>query len=162
MKIIANSIIAAFSVIFTMAGSTSTARAADLTLDGSGFYELGNSEFFLRKGAGQSGRFRNLGRNFYQDAEIGISRITNNSSSRSGSMSFELWGKPFYSATSGIIMMTRGFSPLRGSFNYPNVETFGTALSLGQWRFPELNLYERSRRSWAWRDALTFSYSDYL
>ena len=162
MKTIANSLIAASSLLIGISGTTPQASAADLTLDGTGYYELGNSEFFLRRGAGQSGRYSNLGRNFYQDAELGISRITNNSFSRSGSMSFEFWAKPFYSATSGIIMMTRGFNPLSGDFNYPNVQTFGTAISLRQWRFPELNLFERGRRNWEWRDALTFSQSDYL
>ncbi len=162
MKTIATTIIAASSVLLSIAGSTHQAAAADLTLDGTGYYELGNSEFYLRRGASQSGRFANFGRNYYQNAELGISRITNNSVSRSGSMSFELWAKPFYSSTSGIIMMTRGFNPLSGGFNFPNVQTFGTAISLRQQRFPELNLYERGRRSWEWRDALSFSRSDFL
>ena len=162
MKTLANSIIAASSLLLSISGTSHQAAAADLTLDGTGYYELGNSEFYLRRGAGQSGRYSNLGKNYYQDAEIGISRITNHSFTRSGSMSFELWAKPFYSATSGIIMMTRGFNPLSGDFNYPNVASYGVALSLRQWRFPELNLFERGRRSWEWRDALTFSRNDYL
>ncbi len=162
MKLITNTLIAASSMLLSISGTTPQATAANLTLDGNGYYELGNSEFYLRRGAGQSGRYSNLGKSYYQDSEMGISRITNNSFTRSGSMSFELWAKPFYSSTSGIIMMTRGFSPLSGAFNYPSVASYGVALSLRQWRFPELNLYERGRRNWEWRDALTFSKSDYL
>ncbi len=162
MKTIATSLIAFSSVLLSISGTTPQAAAADLTLDGSGYYDLGDTEFYLRSGARQSGRYSNLGRNYYQDAEIGVSYITNNSYTRSGSMSFELWAKPFYSATSGIIMMTRGINPLYSDSYYPDVYSYGTALSLYQWRYPELNLYEKGRRSWEWRDALTFSRPNYL
>lgn len=161
MKTIASTVAAA---VMACAGmfQIPTARAADVTLDGTGYYELGSYAGYYRRGTAQSGRYRNLGAGYYTTGEIGMDEITNNSRSRSGSLSFEVWALPYYGATSGSVLMTRQLGRLRGGYGYFDQASFGRAVSLDRYRYPELNLFEYTRYGWGWRDALSFSYPTWM
>lgn len=161
MKTIASTVAAA---VMGCAGifQSSTARAADVTLDGSGYYELGSRASYYRYGTAQSGRYSNLGAGYYNSSEIGMDEVANHSSARTGSLSFELWALPYYRATRGTVLMTQQLGPLWGGYSYLDVSSFGRALSLNRYLYPELNLYEYTRLGWRWRDALSFSYRELL
>lgn len=157
MKTIASRVVAA---VMGSAGifQSSTAQAADVRLEGYGYYELGSYANYYRYGTAQSGRYSNLGAGYYRTAEIGMDEVANNSISRSGSLSFELWALSYYGATSGTVLMTQQLNPLWGGYSYFDVASFGRSLSLNRYRYPELNLYEYTRYGWMWRDALSFAY----
>ena len=146
----------------TVITSIPESRAADLTLDGSGYYSLDSREYRSNGRRLQSGRYTGLGTNYYHSAEIGMDEINNNSTVASGSMSFELWAMPYYGANRGPILMTYGLNPLQGGYYIPDVVAEGDAVSLNRYAFPELDLFEYTRKGWKWRDALTFSYDDIL
>lgn len=152
---------AAVSLV-TVITSTPASRAADLTLDGSGYYNLDSSEYRSNGRYLQSGRYNSLGKTYYHSAEIGMDEINNNSSVGSGSLSFELWAMPYYGANRGPILMTYGLSPLRGGYYLSDVVAEGEAVSLDRYAFPELDLFEYTRKGWKWRDVLMFSYDDLL
>jgi hypothetical protein len=142
--------------------STPEIRAADVRLEGYGEYFLNRNDAFFNRAPKQSGRYLKLGRDYYRKTEIQIDYISNLSRTGSGSLSFELWAMPYYGATSGIVMMTRGLAPLRGGRSYKEVSVRGYALSLGEEKIPEFNLWEYTRRGWRNRSHLTFEESDYL
>ncbi len=106
------------------------ATAADVRLDGYGFYSLKNRVKYYGRGKPQSGRYKNLGADYYHQAKIGMDFLTNHSNSRSGNLSFELWAMPYYGATSGIILMTRKLSPLGSGKSRTNLRASGNAIPL--------------------------------
>jgi hypothetical protein len=160
MKTIASRIVIA---AITVAASISHSSAIPVvSLDGSGAYSLGNSDFRDSGRGLQSGRYRNLGRTYYHTASYDMDEINNNTDVRSGSLSFEFWGLRFYKALRGPILMTYGLSPLGGGNFYQNAFAEGFAVSLGRFAYPELNLVEYTRRGWKWRDSLSFSNRDDL
>jgi hypothetical protein len=147
----------------TVAASTSYSSAIPLvSLDGSGAYSLGNSDFRDSGRGLQSGRYRNLGRTYYHTASYDMDEINNNTNFRSGSLSFEFWGLSYYKALRGPVLMTYGLDPLGGDSYYQNAFAEGFAVSLNRYRYPQLNLVEYTRRGWKWRDALNFSNRDDL
>jgi hypothetical protein len=159
MKTLARTLVtAALSLII----SVPVAHAADITLDGYGFYKLAYGDSYLRGGAKQSGRYRNLGADFYRRAQIGMDYASNNSATRSGDLSFELWALPYYGATSGPILMTSGLRSLRGGRFYRNLRSNGSAISLDEYQFPDLSIWEFTASGWIFRDSLTFSRKDLL
>lgn len=145
----------AVAAVALIGGSLET-KAARVTLDGSGFYNMRTQINYLGRGAGQSGRYRNLGADYYHVTTIGTRWITNRSRVSSGSMSFEFWGMPYYGANTGVVMMTRALKPMRGYQSFANLRAKGQAVFLNEYRYPELNLWEYTRAGWRWRDALTF------
>ncbi len=157
MQSIARKLAISATALFTLATSMPQASATDVRLDGSGYYILGRSDKFFRSGTVQSGRYRNLGRDFYHRTEYGIDFIGNDSRNTSGTLSYELWALPFFGAQSGIILITRGIGPLRGGLEYKDVVKNGLAVSLNERRFPEQSLWEFTRKGWQFRDALSFS-----
>jgi hypothetical protein len=162
MKSIIQNSIAVAAALFTVVGSIQQSQAADVRLDGSGYYWLGKKEVFSSNGKEQSGRYKNLGRDYYHKVEYGMDFITNYSYSSTGSLSYEFWAMPFYGATSGIVLMTRGVGALSSGEAYDDVWKKGYAVSLARKRFPEQSLWERTRSGWKFRDALTFSRKAYL
>ncbi len=152
---------AAISAV-TVVTSIPDSRAADLTLDGSGDYNLDSVEYRSSGRRLQTGRYTSLGANYYHSAEIGMDEINNNSFVASGSLSFELWAMPYYGANRGPILMTYGLNPLQGGYYLSDVVADGEAVSLNRYAFPELDLFEYTRRGWKWRDVLIFSYDDLL
>lgn len=136
--------------------STGEIQAARVTLDGSGYYTFNSSPRYYGMGAKQYGRYRNLGADYYRNTTISMEWITNRSKNHSGPLSFEYWGMPFYGADSGIVLMTRSANPLNAGRFYKNRSWRGWAIFLDEFRFPELNLWESTRRGWKFRDALSF------
>lgn len=151
------------AVLLATFGTVLETRAADLTLDGSAFYQLGKRiNYYGGGGPNQSGRYGSLGSDYYHKANIGSRWITNHSNSGSGDLSFELWAMRYYGSNSGIVLMTRGLNPLPGGSYYSRVERSGHAIFLDRFRFPELDLWEFTRNGWKWRDAVTFTKKDLL
>ncbi|MES2439613.1 MAG: hypothetical protein V4584_11125 [Verrucomicrobiota bacterium] len=148
--------------LFAMSAAIPEAKATNVTLDGYGYYSIGNTVKFYGSGAKQTGRYRNLGRDYYHSTTIRMDFVTNNSNNRSGDMSFEFWAMPYYDATSGIILMTRGVDPLLAGGSNRDFSKKGKAISLDARRFPELNLWEYTRKGWKFRDALTFKNKAWL
>ena len=162
MKTIVKSLTAAAFALSAIALSTPETRAADVRLEGYGGYALNSNDAFFNRAPKQGGRYTRLERDYYRKAEIQIDYISNLSRTGSGSLSFELWAMPYYGATSGIVLMTRGVSPLRGGRSFDNVSVGGYAISLGEEKFPEFNLWEYTRKGWRNRSHLTFENSDLL
>ena len=155
MKSLLTSFVAVVAALIVF--QPSEARATKVTLDGSGYYELGRKFKFYGGGVKQSGRYRRLGADYYHKAVIGMDWITNRSRSRSGYLSFEFWAMPYYGADKGVVLMTRGLDPLRGGSYYFEKARDGWAIFLDRRRFPEINLWELTgRRGWKFRDALSF------
>lgn len=151
------------AVALFAAAALPVAKAADVTLDGYGFYSLARRlAYHPEPGLKQSGRKPYLGGGYYHKAEIGMDYITNRSTRRSGDLSFELWAMPYYGATSGVVLMTKGLDPLRGGRSYRDRSPEGFAVQLDRRRFPELSLWEFTRRGWKFRDALSFPRKTYL
>lgn len=162
MKSIVKRLTTGALVLSTIALSAPQIRAADVQLEGYGDYILNDRESFFPRAPKQSGRYRSLDRDYYHKAEIRMEYISNLSRSGSGSLSFELWAMPYYGATSGIVLMTRGIGPLRGGRSIEDASGTGYAVSLGAKRFPEFNLWEYTRNGWKNRSHLTFEDKDYL
>lgn len=156
MKAIPRNIMAAAAALITLIAATPQSQATKVTLDGSGYYELGTTVKYYGGGVNQTGRYANLGADYYHKATISMQWITNRTSKKSGSLSFEFWGMPYYGATKGIVLMTRSADPLKGGSYYFEKAWKGYAIFLDEYRFPELNLWEYTRRGWKFRDALSF------
>lgn len=157
MQFIARKLTIAATALAAIALSVPEARSADVRLEGTGYYKLVNRTEFYQEGVEQSGRYRNLGRDYYHQIEYGVDFIGNDSNRRSGSLSYEFWALPFYGSTSGIIVMTRGVQSIPGRNNLDGVVRTGLGVSLHKRRFPEQSLWEFTRKGWKFRDALSFS-----
>ncbi len=162
MKAFTTSLGIATIAIASLFSLTPTARAAYVTLDGYGTYRLSNFERYSPRGAYQGGRYRNLGADYYRKSRIGIDAISNRSRFRSGSLSFELWALPFFGANSGTVLMTSNANRLNPRRSLTRVFRYGNAVSLDRWAFPELNLWEFTRRGWRFKDAVSFGRRDLL
>ncbi len=156
MKFISHKLAAAFS-LFAITTSIPEARSAAVKLKGSGYYLLGSYYVFSHGGKEQSGRYSYLGTDYYHKIEYGMDYITNTSGYRSGSLSYEFWALPYYGATSGIVLMTRGLGPLAGGQRYVNLYKYGWGISLNLYRYPEQNLWEYTSSGWKFRDSLAFT-----
>jgi hypothetical protein len=156
MKSITRNITAAAAAIITLIGATTQTHAAKLTLDGYGYYEFGHKIRHSKAGVSQTGRYSNLTGAYYRRAEIGMDWITSHSTSRSGKLSFELWGMSYYGATKGIVVMTRSLDSISGGNYRKNVSRNGNAVFLEEYRFPEVNLWEKTKSGWKFKDALSF------
>ncbi len=161
MKKIAQKITAILTVAGLVSFAPTESQAADLALEGGGSYVLGDTYRYYSKGKSQSGRYRNLGSDYYQTARISMDRVTNYSGYRSGAMSFELWATDYYDATSGTVVMTTGLNRLNKYKYYNKVNRGGFGLYLDDYYYPQLNLFEYVG-SWAWRDVLVFDYDDWF
>lgn len=162
MKSIPRNIVAAAAAVLTLLGSTPKSQAVNVVLDGYGYYKLGTQIDYVGKGAEQSGRYVNLGADYYHKTTIGVEWITNKSNKNSGNLSFEFWGMPYYGATKGIVLMTR-YAPALKAHNYHYDPYWkGWGIFLDEWRFPELNLWEYTKKGWQWRDALSFKRKNLL
>jgi hypothetical protein len=162
MKKLMHKLSAVVMSLVSAAASIQSAEATNVTLDGSGYYSNSTYAPYYQYGTAQSGRYTNLGADYYHSSEIGIDQLTNRSSYRSGTMSFEFWAMPYYGATSGIILMTKSVSSLWGGYSYYDLSRSGKAISLNRYRYPELDLFEYTNYGWKWRDALSFSRKSYL
>jgi hypothetical protein len=161
MKTIARNIVALLALAGIVSFAPSHSHAADLALEGTGSYSLGDTYRYYSKGKKQGGRYRNLGSDYYQSARIRMDRVTNYSGYRSGSMSFELWATDYYDATSGIVVMTTGLNRLNQYRYYNKVNRGGFGLYLDDYYYPQLNLFEYAG-GWQWRDVLVFEYDDWF
>lgn len=162
MKSIIKRLTTAALALSAVALSIPEIYAADVRLEGLAGYAFNSSDAFFNRAPKQTGRYKSLGSDYYHKAEISSEFISNLSGSRSGSLSFELWAMSYYGATSGVVLMTRGVSSLRGGRSFDDVTAYGNAVSLDERKFPELNLWEYTRSGWRNRDHLTFQDDDYL
>jgi hypothetical protein len=158
MKSIISKLTTAAVALFAVATVAPEAKAAKVTLDGYGYYALGTKVTYYNKGSvpAQSGRYAGLGRDYYHKITYEMDFITNRSSSGSGSLSYEFWAMPYYEATSGIILMTRGLKPMSGGQSVKSLTKSGLGIYIDARRFPEQNLWEFTSNGWKFRDALTF------
>ena len=153
--ITAAAVLAAFSPV-------PPAKAADIRLEGTGSYDLSSKVRYYPTGRKQTGRYLNLGADYYHKATVRMEWIINNSRVKSGNLSFEFWGMPYYGADEGVVLMTRGLKPLSAGRVYKRSKLSGWAISLDEYRFPELNIWERTRKGWGFRDALSFTRDNLL
>jgi hypothetical protein len=157
MKMIRHTLLAAFAASLAWFAPADRAAAADVTLDGSGFYETKRKVEFRGKGVKQTGRYGNFGPDYYRGTKYGMRWITNRSNKKTRKLSFEFWGMPFYGATEGVVLMTRQVKPIKAGRTLGKVRREGRALYLDEFRFPELNIWEfRGNGGWNFRDALSF------
>jgi hypothetical protein len=147
----------AFMAMVSMFGGVSVAKAADLDLRGYGSVSESPYESYSGYGAAQGGRYRNLGAGYYRRTTIGVDAIRNYSSFSSGSISFELWAMPYYGATSGTVLMTTNAGTVFGRSTKWNVYRSGNKMAYDGYAFPELNIWEYTRRGWGFRDNIAFT-----
>ena len=152
----------AFVAMVSMFGGISEVKAADLELRGLGSVSESPRQAYLRFGAAQDGRYRNLGAGFYRRTTIAVDGIRNYSGFSSGSLSFELWAMPYYGATSGSVLMTTNAGTVFGRATKLNVIRTGNKVDYGGFAFPELNLWEFTRSGWGFRDNIAFSRSRWM
>lgn len=157
MKSIIHKITAVATVLIAVASSVPESQAASVRLKGSGYYKLGSSYVYSDFGKAQSGRYDNLGSDYYHRTEYGMDYISNSSSYRSGSLSYEFWALPYYGSSSGIVLMTRGLNSLSGGSRYVDLYRSGSGISLNRYRYPEQNIWEYTSSGWRFRDSLAFS-----
>ena len=155
-------LVTAAAAIIAVGSSIPEAQATKVRFKGSADYDLGSRVTYYEGGRPQSGRYTNLGADYYHTAVIAVDRIVNRGTVRSGSLSFEFWAMPFYGATSGVVLMTSGLDPLKAGFHYTDVISQGKAISLDRRRFPELELFEYTSNGWRSRDFYTFSNKDLI
>lgn len=156
MKSLISKLVTPIIALFATAAMIQKSDAAKVTLDGYGSYLMGSKVTYYRSGPAQSGRYRNLGSDYYHSISYTMDFITNRSNGGSGSLSYEFWAMPFYEAESGIILMTRGLKPMPGGLSVKYLTKTGLGVFLDTRRFPEMNLWEFTRQGWKFRDALSF------
>lgn len=163
MKSIVQKLIAA-AVAFSATGLVlPEANAANLKLEGYGYYKLSNTVKYYANPPKQGGRYYKFkGGDYYHKATIGMDYLTNYSNSSSGDLSFEFWAMSYYGATKGIILMTEGLSPIRANRSFGDLIGSGYAIDLDTKRYPDINIWEYTRKGWTFRDALTFDYKTWL
>jgi hypothetical protein len=158
MKTIAKNLFAAAIAFITLSAAAPQAQATDVVLQGYSSYNLGAVKTYRAGGAAQSGRYTNLGRGYYRSSHIYVDRVTNRSTTtRSGSLSMELWAMPFYGASYGATLVTSGLGQLNRNSYFYNVNRYGSALFLNSYRIPEMNLFEYTNRGWGHRSTIRFS-----
>lgn len=161
MKTITRPLVAAIAALAGLTASTTSVQAANVTLDGDGYYKVFNPIVY-RGGAKQTGRYANFGADYYRETTYSMRFINNRSGYRSGSLSFEFWAMPFYGASKGIVLMTRGLDPLKPGATRSNKVSNGYAVYLDEFRFPEINIWEYTGSGWKFRDALSFKRDNLL
>lgn len=156
--------ITAAAIVLTAAATTLTeSQAAAIRLDGYGYYaNRGKINFYNGGGPKQSGRYSKLGSDYYHKVSYEMDFVTNHSGKQSGSLSYEFWAMKYYQATTGIVLMTRGLQPMKGYQSVESLQRTGLAVSIDRKRFPEINIWEYTRKGWTFRDALSFAYRDWL
>lgn len=154
MKSVLSRILTATSALILLSGNHSD--AAKVTLDGTGHYRFTSDPRYY-VGVDQSGRYDYLGADYYRKTVIGMRWITNRSLRKSGPLSIEFWGMPYYGADTGVVLMTKDAGRLRGRDAYRGRKWQGWSLFLDEYRYPEINLWEfRRKNGWKFRDALSF------
>jgi len=133
------------------------ATAADIVFEGRGAYHFGGAVNYYKNGIEQGGRYKNLGADDYRKCTINVDHVTNRSKSATGTLSLEFWAMPYKGATAGIILMTKGLEPLPKLKSYNQISGYGYAIYLDRRKFPEFNIWERTRSGWKFRDALKFT-----
>lgn len=140
----------------------SQSEAARITLDGTGHYRF-TSDVRYYVGVDQSGRYDYLGADYYRKTVVGMRWVTNRSPRKSGPLSIEFWGMPYYGADTGIVLMTKDAGRLNGQDAYHGRKWQGWGLYLDEYRYPEINIWEyRRKKGWIFRDALSFRYDNLL
>jgi hypothetical protein len=157
MKSLVQKITTAAAATFALALSMPEAQAAKITLDGYGYYALGTKVTYYGSAPKQNGRYRTLGSDYYHKASFQIDFLTNRSNSGSGSLSYEFWAMPYYGATTGIVLMTRGVQSMAPNTSVKNFKKAGLGVFLDARKFPEMNIWEYTRKGWNFRDALSFT-----
>jgi hypothetical protein len=152
------------AIILTAAVTTlSESQAAKIRLDGYGTYKSRSKvNFYANGGPKQSGRYSKLGTDYYHKVSYHMDFVTNRSGKQSGSLSYEFWAMPYYKASKGIVVMTRGLQRMNGYQSVNDLTRTGLAVELDRRRFPEINIWEYTRKGWKFRDALSFAYKDWL
>lgn len=140
----------------------SESRASTIQLDGFGYYKLSTKVKYRGDPPSQGGRYSSLGSDYYHNTTYQMDFITNSSKGKSGSLSYEFWGLPYYGSTKGIVLMTRGLKQMNGKSSIPNLEKSGAGIYLDRRRFPEMNIWEYTNKGWQFRDALSFTRKDWL
>ena len=162
MKLLPPDSSALIAVMMISLGTGPAARSSNVTIDGSGFTDLNSSVRYFGGEVKQSGRFTSLGINHYRKAEFGVKWISNRSPHRTGNLGIELWAMPYYGADQGVVLMSRAVEPLAGAAYYFREEWKGFAILLRQKRFPEINLWEHTRKGWKWPDKLSLKQARWL
>ncbi len=164
MRTFVKKLTSAAVALCAVAVSIPETQAAKVTLDGFGYYALKKKVTYYGNNSvpKQSGRYKSLGSDYYHKLAYQMDFITNRSNSQSGSLSWEFWAMPYLGSTSGIIIMTRQLQPFGPRKSFKNLEKEGLGIYIDRKRFPEMNLWEYTRKGWQFRDALSFTRKTFL
>ena len=154
---------AAAIVLTTAVSTVPESQAAQVQLDGYGYYtNRPKVVYYGKRGPKQSGSYSYLGADYYHKVSYRMDFVTNHSKGKSGSLSYEFWAMPYYQASTGIVLMTRSMKQIGGHRSVSNPSRTGMAVDIDRKRFPEINIWEYTRSGWSFRDALSFAYRDWL
>ena len=141
------------SLIITL--EAPSAKAAKLKIDG-GFVTLGTDRVIRL--SQESGRYPNLGRNYYRTATIGCTSIRNTSTKGSSKqLSLEYWALPFYGAETGTPLMSVLLPAIKSGKKVSNVKKQGMAAYYNAEGYIQLRLYENSGGTWLLRASRSMS-----
>jgi hypothetical protein len=125
------------------------ASAAKVKING-GYVTLGNDKV-LRLGQ-SSGRYTDLGRNYYRTTGIGCTSIQNTSKKGvSGVLSLEYWALPFIDSTEGKPLMSVLLPRVEANKQIKAVKKSGPAAYYNAYGYIQLRLYELSGGIWKLR-----------
>lgn len=136
-------------LFMVIALSAPLAMAAKLKMDG-GFVTLGVDKAI--RFTQQSGRYPDLGKNYYRTATIGCTAIRNTSTAgRSGQLSLEYWALPYYTSKTGTPLMSVLLPSIKGGKRINNVNEIGPAAYYNAEGYVQLRLYEYTSGKWVLR-----------
>ncbi len=137
------------SLAFTL--SAPLALAAKFKIDG-GFVTLRSDRAI--KLSQESGRYPNLGRNYYRTASIGCKSVINTSKKGiSGQLSLEYWAMPYIDSTTGTPLMSVLLPPVKAGKRINDISKDAQAGYYNANGYIQLRLYEYSGGVWLLRSS---------
>ncbi len=132
-----------------IAWSAPSATAAKFQIDG-GFVTLGSDKVI--KLSQESGRYPDLGRNYYRTTTIGCKAIRNVSKKgTSGQLSLEYWASPLYGSEMGTPLMSLLLPSIKSGKRQSNVSKEAPARYYNDEGYVQLRLYEYTAGQWVLR-----------
>ena len=141
-----------------------TANSTPVYFNGYYTFKVNAARPYFRIPPAQSGHYKSLGSGYYRSGYIDGGDIQNHSYfTRSGSLSLEFIRMDYYGGNSGNVMFSRGYSPLKPRYLYPNVYKSGYFKSAGRYGYGVLEVVEfQSTGRWAYTDRINYSARQYF
>ena len=145
----------------------SSAKAWGYRVDLTGyhsFWRSGYSSYYYA--AYMNGRYSRMGSGrYWRSGNYYSQRITHNRYtgwSRTGYLSHEFWGFPYYNGTRGYVLRTRGLGGLYAGQYYYGVRSSGALRQIRRYLFPKTYIAGKVNSGWWFLDRHSFSRSGWF